>query len=91
MTGKGGLVKLDAGVLSAEQQEKLRQFKIKTRIENEKYLRSHPEVEILISDFLRDVLLQRPGDIREFAAVHFTNPNLHSTIDSKMEGNSDTD
>lgn len=26
---------------------------IKTRIDNEKYLRSHPEVEILISDFLR--------------------------------------
>lgn len=26
---------------------------IKTRIDNEIYLRSHPEVEILISDFLR--------------------------------------
>lgn len=28
-------------------------FQIKTRIDNEKYLRSHPEVEVLIGDFLR--------------------------------------
>lgn len=87
MAGKDGLAKLDVGVLSAEQQEKLRQFKIKTRINNEKYLRSHPEVEVLIGDFLRDVLLKKPTDIREFAADHFTNPNLHVVIGSKMKGN----
>uniref|UniRef100_A0A3B4Z4Z4 RIIa domain-containing protein n=1 Tax=Stegastes partitus TaxID=144197 RepID=A0A3B4Z4Z4_9TELE len=67
-TADRGLSKLDVGVLSTEQQEKLRQFKIKTRIDNEKYLRSHPEVELLIGDFLRDVLLKRPVDVREFAA-----------------------
>ncbi|XP_059195493.1 RIIa domain-containing protein 1 [Centropristis striata] len=87
MAGEGGLPKLDVAVLSAEQQEKLRQFKIKTRIDNEKYLRSHPEVDVLIGDFLRDVLLKRPADIREFAADHFTNPNLRAVIGSKMEGN----
>ncbi|XP_035528694.1 RIIa domain-containing protein 1 [Morone saxatilis] len=89
MAGKGGVAKLDVGVLSAEQQEKLRQFKIKTRIDNEKYLRSHPEVEVVIGDFLRDVLLKRPADVREFAADHFTNPDLNAVIGSKMEGNSD--
>ncbi|XP_049439738.1 RIIa domain-containing protein 1 [Epinephelus fuscoguttatus] len=89
MAGTGGLSKLDVGVLSPEQQEKLRHFKIKTRIDNEKYLRSHPEVEVLIGDFLREVLLKRPVDIREFAADHFTNPNLHEVIGSKMEGNMD--
>ncbi|KAM4579954.1 RIIa domain-containing protein 1 [Odontesthes bonariensis] len=72
MAGKGSLTKLDAVKLSAEQQEKLRHFKIKTRIDNERYLRSHPEVEEMISHFLRDVLLKRPTDIREFAADHFT-------------------
>ncbi|CAJ1062259.1 RIIa domain-containing protein 1 [Xyrichtys novacula] len=85
MAGKGGLTKLDVGVLSAEQQEKLREFKIKTRIDNERYLRSHPEVEILIGNFLRDVLLERPTDIQEFAAEHFTNPNLQVVISSKMD------
>ncbi len=28
-------------------------FKIQSRIENEKYLREHPEVKLLISDFLK--------------------------------------
>ncbi|XP_019948335.1 RIIa domain-containing protein 1 [Paralichthys olivaceus] len=88
MAGKGGSTKLELGVLSPEQQERLRQFKIKTRMDNEMYLRSHPEVEVLVGDFLRNVLLQRPADIREFAADHFTNPNLHAAVSSKMEGNS---
>ncbi|XP_034553320.1 RIIa domain-containing protein 1 [Notolabrus celidotus] len=91
MAGRGGLKKLDVSVLSAEQQEKLREFKIKTRIDNERYLRSHPEVDVLIGNFLRDVLLKRPADIREFAADHFTNPNLQVVIGSKMKRNTDMD
>ncbi|XP_031709336.1 RIIa domain-containing protein 1 [Anarrhichthys ocellatus] len=87
MAGCGALAELDVGVLSAEQQEKLRRFKIRTRVDNETYLRSHPEVEVLIGDFLRDVILKRPADIREFAAHHFSNPNLHVVIGSKVEGN----
>uniref|UniRef100_A0A3B3BJP4 Otoancorin n=1 Tax=Oryzias melastigma TaxID=30732 RepID=A0A3B3BJP4_ORYME len=42
---------VDSVVLNAEQQEKLRQFKIKTRIDNEKYMRAHPEVEVLIIQY----------------------------------------
>uniref|UniRef100_A0A3P9JID0 RIIa domain-containing protein n=1 Tax=Oryzias latipes TaxID=8090 RepID=A0A3P9JID0_ORYLA len=67
MAEKGVETKLDTSVLNAEQQEKLRQFKIKTRIDNEKYIRTHPEVEVLVGDFLREILLKRPVDIREFA------------------------
>ncbi|KAK7886809.1 hypothetical protein WMY93_026430 [Mugilogobius chulae] len=69
----------------AEQQENLKQFRLKTRIDNENYLSSHPEVELLIGDFLRDVLLQRPVDIRNFAAEHFSNPNLQSNTISKLD------
>uniref|UniRef100_A0A3P8ZLN1 RIIa domain-containing protein n=1 Tax=Esox lucius TaxID=8010 RepID=A0A3P8ZLN1_ESOLU len=68
---ESGLEKLDFGALSLEQQQKLRQFKVKTRIDNEKYLRAHPEVELLISNFLSEVFLKRPTDIREFAAGGF--------------------
>lgn len=32
MAGRGGLAKLDVGVLSAEQQEKLRQFKVTLKL-----------------------------------------------------------
>uniref|UniRef100_A0A8C5BDS6 RIIa domain-containing protein 1 n=1 Tax=Gadus morhua TaxID=8049 RepID=A0A8C5BDS6_GADMO len=53
MSRREGLGEPDRGALSSEQEEKLRQFKIKTRIDNEKYLRSHPEIDKLMSDFLR--------------------------------------
>uniref|UniRef100_A0A4W5PFU9 RIIa domain-containing protein 1 n=1 Tax=Hucho hucho TaxID=62062 RepID=A0A4W5PFU9_9TELE len=72
MADKSGLEKLDFGALSIEQQQQLRQFKINTRINNEKYLREHPEAEALISVFLRDVFLKRPTDIREYAADECT-------------------
>ncbi|CAG11885.1 unnamed protein product [Tetraodon nigroviridis] len=81
-------------VLTSEQQDKLRQFKIKTRIDNERYLRSHPEVEIMISDFLRDVLLKRPTDIRRFAADHFgrTVPDVPDVVtDSNLEANGEAE
>ncbi|KAB5587104.1 hypothetical protein PHYPO_G00009070 [Pangasianodon hypophthalmus] len=80
-----GLEKADIAALSPEQQEQLRQFKIKTRIANEKYLRAHPEVEMLLSDFLRDVFVKRPTDIREFAADHFSDPDLPRKIQMKLE------
>ncbi|KAM9851516.1 RIIa domain-containing protein 1 [Aulostomus maculatus] len=86
---QGAPGKLDVTELSAEQQEKLRQFKIKMRIDNQKYLRSHPEVEVMVGHFLRNVILKRPDDVLEFAAEHFTNPNLQLVIGSKMEGNTD--
>ncbi|KAK9960811.1 hypothetical protein ABG768_008646 [Culter alburnus] len=84
MAERNALEKLDFGALSPEQQEKLHQFKIKTRIANEKYLRSHPEVEMLLSDFLREVFLKRPTDIREFAADHFIDPGLSKKIEAQM-------
>ncbi|XP_061529977.1 RIIa domain-containing protein 1 [Phycodurus eques] len=85
MSTQSALGKLDVAVLNAEQREKLRQFKIQTRIDNEKYLMAHPEVEVVVEDFLRDVLLKRPTHIRAFAADHFTNPDLHAVINAKME------
>ena len=44
--------------------------KKRTRFENEKYLRAHPELEALIQDFIVDVLEKRPADIED-AAVQF--------------------
>ncbi|XP_047216505.1 RIIa domain-containing protein 1 isoform X1 [Girardinichthys multiradiatus] len=50
--GKDFLTKPTVSILSSEQQEKLRQFKIQTRNNNEKYLRAHPEVEEIVGEFL---------------------------------------
>ncbi|XP_064594912.1 RIIa domain-containing protein 1-like [Liolophura sinensis] len=75
----------DLGALSKEQQEKLNNFKIKTRVDNEKFLRDHPEVECLLAGFLGQVLMKRPEDIREFAADYFTSPDLPSVVEKQLE------
>ncbi|XP_028648345.1 RIIa domain-containing protein 1-like isoform X2 [Erpetoichthys calabaricus] len=85
MDPKSAMEQLDIGALNSAQQEQLEHFKIKTRISNENYLRSHPEVELLLGEFLREVFLKRPVDIREFAAVYFTNPELPEKIIRKMD------
>ncbi|XP_069506808.1 RIIa domain-containing protein 1 [Ambystoma mexicanum] len=74
----------DHGALDSEQLERLRLFKIRTRIANETYLRSHQELPLLLAGFLREVMLKRPENIREFAAEHFTDPELPSKIQSKL-------
>ncbi|XP_032699571.1 RIIa domain-containing protein 1 isoform X1 [Lontra canadensis] len=68
-TLQGGLLGPDPGALSPAQQEQLRNFKIQTRIANEKYLRTHKEVELLISGFFREIFLKRPDNIQEFSAA----------------------
>ncbi|XP_064620592.1 RIIa domain-containing protein 1-like [Lineus longissimus] len=75
----------DLGALSPEQQEKINKFKVETRMENEKYLRQHPEVECLIAGFLGEILKKRPENIREYAARHFTNSNLPDTVMQQLE------
>ncbi|XP_051012835.1 RIIa domain-containing protein 1 isoform X1 [Acomys russatus] len=67
-TPPDGIVGPEPGTLSPEQLQQLRDFKIQTRIANEKYLRTHKEVSLLISGFFREVLLERPDNILEFAA-----------------------
>ncbi|XP_004716710.2 RIIa domain-containing protein 1 [Echinops telfairi] len=70
----------DVGVLSPAQLEQLRHFKIQTRIANEKYLRTHKEVELLVAGFFREMFLKRPENILEFAADYFTDPRLPNKI-----------
>ncbi|XP_053331238.1 RIIa domain-containing protein 1 [Spea bombifrons] len=74
----------DTGALGPEQQHRLRDWELQTRLRNEGYLRSHREVDLLLSGFLREVLLKRPENIREFAAEHFTNPEVARGVREKM-------
>ncbi|KAE8589007.1 hypothetical protein XENTR_v10022856 [Xenopus tropicalis] len=74
----------DAGALSEEQRQRLADFKIRARVSNETYLRERREIQLLLSGFIREVLLRRPENIREFAAAHFTNPAVAQSIREKM-------
>ena len=76
MNENRGTEKHDPGALTSEQQSQLNKFKVKTHIENEKYLRDHPEIECLVQSFIGDVCTNRPDDLREYAAQYFSNPQL---------------
>ncbi|XP_069335339.1 RIIa domain-containing protein 1 [Eulemur rufifrons] len=79
-----GVLEPDLGVLSPALLAQLRDFKVQSRIANEKYLRTHKEVELLISSFFREMLLKRPENILEFAADYFTDPRLPRKIHMQL-------
>ncbi len=46
----------------------------KLRIENERYMKEHPELNEAIQDFVYAVLKRKPDDVRAFAIDFFTKP-----------------
>ena len=58
--------------LSDDQQRSLDEKKGQIRLDNEKYLRDHPELRQMTSVFLARVLEEKPGDVLEFAATFFS-------------------
>lgn len=75
----------DLGALSVEQQTKLNQFKIQTRVANETYLRKHPEISVLVSGFLSSCLSVKPDNIEKFASEYFTDPQLSEKVISRLK------
>lgn len=61
-----------ASALTPDQQAALDSKKVALRMENEKYLREHPELKQMMNGFFLEVLNRRPTNIEVFAAVHFT-------------------
>ncbi|XP_068693926.1 RIIa domain-containing protein 1-like [Montipora capricornis] len=84
MFGINGMEKNDTGALTPEQQQKLNEFKISSRFQNEKYLREHPEVSCLLSGFLGSILRERPENVREFASNYFSDPQLASKVELQV-------
>lgn len=46
----------------------------KLRIENERYMRDHPELNEAVQEFVYAVLKRKPDDVRAFAVDFFTKP-----------------
>ena len=46
----------------------------KLRIENERYMRAHPELNEAVQEFVYAVLRRKPDDVRAFAVDFFTRP-----------------
>jgi hypothetical protein len=55
--------------------------KVEYRVNNEVYLRKHPELQNMVSVFLFKVLEEKPKDILEYAGRYFDQPDLEKIID----------
>ena len=71
-------------ILSQDQQSLLNQRKIDMRLENEKYLRSHSELKLLVSVFMRRLLDEKPENPVLFAGQFFTRPGLKKDVLSSV-------
>jgi hypothetical protein len=61
--------KAKAKALQAERDQRDR-----IRLENERYMREHPDLNEAFQEFIYAVLKRRPDDIRAFAMDFFTKP-----------------
>ena len=53
------------------QSKQLEKIKFLTRVDNELYLRQHPELEFILDSFLVKLLEDRPNDVIEYAGKQF--------------------
>jgi hypothetical protein len=51
-------------------------IKFLTRIDNEKYLREHPEIEALIGIYLIKLMEEKPSNILKFSGEFFNKTDL---------------
>ncbi len=71
-------------ILSQDQQNLLNQRKVDMRLENEKYLRAHGELKLLVSVFMRRLLEEKPANPVLFAGQFFTRPGLKKDVLSSV-------
>ena len=60
-------------------------LKVKLRLENEKYLRAHPELKMLVANFMKVVLEKKPQNVTSFATGYFTSPGLEQRVKNAID------
>jgi hypothetical protein len=64
------------------QKEQINKIKFLTKIDNEKYLREHPEIEFIIKNFLVKLLQDRPVNTLVYAGEYFNKTDFRSMYDN---------
>lgn len=67
--------------LTQAQVKLLDEKKVEYRVNNETYLRQHPELQNMVSVFLFKVLEEKPKDILNYAGKYFDQPDLACLIE----------
>lgn len=65
------------------QKNQIKRIKFLTRIDNEKYLREHPEIEFIIQQFLVKLLEDQPTNVIHYAGNYFHETNFRETWEKK--------
>jgi hypothetical protein len=65
------------------QNQLVERIKFLTRIDNEKYLREHPELEFLIGVYLIKLLEERPPNILKFSGEYFNKTDLKQLYENR--------
>eukprot|EP01135_Chromosphaera_perkinsii_P002712 Nk52_evm80s226 gene=Nk52_evmTU80s226 len=71
--------------LREDQWEMLKEIKIQLQIDNEKYLRRHPEIKHMLGHFIRVILEVKPEDVKEYASKHFRDERLRQTVEEEQQ------
>lgn len=71
--------------LIEEQSKQLEKIKFYTRVDNEIYLRQHPELEFILETFLIKLLEDRPENVFEYAGRQFNKSDFKSLYDKNKK------
>ena len=71
--------------LLKRQKEQIDKIKFWTRIDNEKYLREHPEIEFIIQQFLVKLLEDQPKNCVKYAGNFFHTTNFKDAYKQAVE------
>ena len=73
--------------LLKRQKQQINRIKFFTRIDNEKYLREHPEIEFIIQQFLVKLLEDQPKNCIKDAGKFFHTTNFKELYKKFLEDN----
>lgn len=65
------------GVFNKDEQARVRTAIVQSEIDNERYLRAHPELTDVLSECIREAVLRRPKDPVRFTYDFFASRELH--------------
>ncbi|TPX61366.1 hypothetical protein PhCBS80983_g01164 [Powellomyces hirtus] len=74
-----------AQIIDDAMQQKLNIDRIQIRVENELYLREHPEIRHILDFFVNEVLVHQPENLQEFAAGLFSDPALQPKVEKHTQ------
>lgn len=72
------------GILKVHQKD-LEKKKLDIRIGNEKYLRDHPELTVMLQIFMREVLSEHPQNVLQFAGWFFDREELREIVNWDLQ------